>query len=85
MFHGRGEPLPSGTPRFEILDFMPVEAADPFSGIIQFRLWPRPPRKPRLRATVYVQDPRVEARSLRVAVESRRRIGRPETAPRSRM
>ena len=55
----------------EILDFMPVEAADPFSGIIQFGYATPPGGARAYRATVYVQDPALEARSLRVAVESR--------------
>jgi hypothetical protein len=55
----------------EILDFMPVEAADPFSGIIQFGFGTPPGGSQAYRATVYVQDPALEARSLRVAVQSR--------------
>lgn len=55
----------------EILDFMPVEAADPFSGIIQFGYGTPPGGARAYRATVYVQDPALEARSLRVAVQSR--------------
>jgi hypothetical protein len=54
----------------EILDFMPVEAADPFSGIIQFGFGTPPGGSRAYRATVYVQDPALEARSLRVAVQS---------------
>lgn len=64
----------------EVLDFMPVEAADPFSGIIQFGYGTPPGGSRAYRATVYVQDPALEARSLRVAVESRNgSVGR-ETA-----
>lgn len=55
----------------EILDFMPVVAADPFSGIIQFGYGTPPGGSRAYRATVYVQDPALEARSLRVALESR--------------
>ncbi|MBF9059610.1 DUF3576 domain-containing protein [Rhodobacterales bacterium HKCCSP123] len=55
----------------EVLDFMPVEAADPFSGIIQFGYGTPPGGGRAYRATVYVQDPALEARSLRVSVESR--------------
>jgi len=55
----------------EILNFMPVEAADPFSGIIQFGFGTPPGGGTAYRATVYVQDPALEARSLRVSVESR--------------
>ena len=55
----------------EVLNFMPVEAADPFSGIIQFGYGTPPGGSGAYRATVYVQDPALEARSLRVAVQSR--------------
>jgi hypothetical protein len=55
----------------EILNFMPVEAADPFSGVIQFGYGTPPGGRTAYRATVYVQDPAIEARSLRVSVESR--------------
>ena len=55
----------------EILDFMPVEAADPFSGVIQFGYGTPPGGSQAYRATVFVQDPALEARSLRVAVQSR--------------
>lgn len=55
----------------EILDFMPVEAADPFSGIIQFGFGTPPGGGTAYRATVYVQDPALEARSLRVSLQTR--------------
>lgn len=55
----------------EVLNFMPIEAADPFSGIIQFGYGTPPGGNRAYRATVYVQDPALEARSLRVAVQSR--------------
>ncbi|MBF9048309.1 DUF3576 domain-containing protein [Rhodobacterales bacterium LSUCC0031] len=55
----------------EILNFMPVEAADPFSGVIQFGYGTPPGGRTAYRATVYVQDPALEARSLRVSVQSR--------------
>jgi len=55
----------------EILDFMPVEVADPFSGIIAFGYGVPPGGARAYRATVHVQDPALEARALRVAVQSR--------------
>jgi len=54
----------------EVLDFMPVEAADPFSGVIQFGFGTPPGGARAYRATVFVQDPALEARSLRVTVQS---------------
>lgn len=55
----------------DILDFMPVEGADPFTGIIVFGYGTPPGGSRAYRATVFVQDPALEARSLRVAVQSR--------------
>jgi hypothetical protein len=55
----------------EILDFMPIEAADPFSGVISFGYGTPPGGGTAYRATVFVTDPALEARSLRVALQSR--------------
>lgn len=55
----------------EILDFMPIEAADPFSGVIVFGYGTPPGGGSAYRATVYVTDPALDARSLRVALQSR--------------
>ncbi len=55
----------------DVLSFLPVEAADPFSGVIVMG-WGRPKGSSRnYRATVYIQDPALDARSLRVALVSR--------------
>lgn len=52
----------------DVLSFLPVEAADPFSGVIVMG-WGRPKGSARsYRATVYIQDPALDARSLRVAL-----------------
>ncbi len=52
----------------DVLSFLPVEAADPFSGVIVMG-WGRPKGSNRsYRATVYIQDPALDARSLRVAL-----------------
>lgn len=55
----------------EVLDFMPIEAADPFTGIIAFGYATPPGGSQAYRATVYVTDPALEARSLRVALQGR--------------
>ena len=55
----------------EILDFMPIEAADPFSGVIAYGYGTPPGGARAYRATVYITDPALDARSLRVAVQSR--------------
>ncbi|MBL4628334.1 MAG: DUF3576 domain-containing protein [Roseicyclus sp.] len=55
----------------EILDFMPLDAADPFTGILVFDYATPPGGSRAYRATVYVSDPALEARSLRVALQGR--------------
>lgn len=59
------------TASLEILDFMPLEAADPFTGILSFGYGTPPGGSRAYRATVYVTDPALEARSLRVAIQTR--------------
>ena len=52
----------------EILSFLPIEGVDPFSGIITTG-WGKPPgTSTEYRATVYIQDPSLDARSLKVAL-----------------
>ncbi|MBA3908543.1 MAG: DUF3576 domain-containing protein [Rhodobacter sp.] len=54
----------------EILNFLPVESVDPFTGVFVTG-YGRPPGGGRAyRATVYVQDPALDARSLKVALQS---------------
>lgn len=54
----------------EVLNFLPIESVDPFTGVIVTGFG-RPPGGARAyRATVYVQDPALEARSLKVALQS---------------
>lgn len=55
----------------EVLDFMPVESADPFSGVIVFGYGTPPGSGRAYRATVYVRDPALDARSLNVAIQTR--------------
>lgn len=54
----------------DVLNFMPVKAADPFTGIIVFD-YGRPPGGGTYKATVYVRDPALDARSLTVALYTR--------------
>ncbi len=52
----------------DILSFLPIEAADPFSGVIATG-WGRVGGSPSVhRVTVYITSPALDARSLRVAV-----------------
>ncbi len=55
----------------DILDFLPVEAVDPFTGVIVYGYGTPPGGGRAYRATVYVQDPALEARSIKVALATR--------------
>ncbi|MBM9596271.1 DUF3576 domain-containing protein [Roseitranquillus sediminis] len=55
----------------EVLDFLPVEAADPFSGVIVMGYGTPPGSGQAYRATVYVRDPALDARALNVALQTR--------------
>lgn len=55
----------------DVLDFLPVEAADPFSGVIDFGYGTPPGGGTAYRATVLINDPALDARSLRVALATR--------------
>lgn len=54
-----------------VLNFLPVERVDPFSGVIVFGYGTPPGGSRAYRATVYVTDPALDARSLKVALASR--------------
>ncbi len=60
------------TASLEVLDFLPVEAADPFTGIISTGYGTPPGGNTAYRATVLVSDPALDARSLKVSLQSRR-------------
>ncbi len=55
----------------QVLDFLPIESADPFSGVIVMGYGTPPGGRTPYRATVYVQDPALDARSLKVALATR--------------
>lgn len=55
----------------DVLDFMPIEAVDPFTGVIVYGYGTPPGGGRAYRATVYVQDPALDARSIKVALASR--------------
>ncbi len=55
----------------DVLNFLPIEAVDPFTGVIVTGYGTPPGGGRAYRATVYVQDPALDARSLRVALEAR--------------
>ena len=55
----------------DVLDFMPIETIDPFSGVIVKGFGVPPGGKIQYRATIYVIDPALEARSLRISVQTK--------------
>ena len=54
----------------EILSFLPINSADPFSGVIVFGKGQAPGSSQSYDATVYISDPALDARSLSVTVRS---------------
>ena len=55
----------------EVLDFLPIESVDPFSGVIVTGYGTPPGGGKSYRATVLVRDPALDARSLHVAMQNR--------------
>ncbi|WP_126975131.1 DUF3576 domain-containing protein [Frigidibacter oleivorans] len=54
----------------DVLNFLPVQSVDPFSGVIVTGFGTPPGGGRSYRATVYVTDPALDARSLKVALET---------------
>ena len=54
----------------EVLSFLPINSADPFSGIIVFGKGKAPGSTQIYDATIYISDPALDARSLSVTVRS---------------
>lgn len=55
----------------EVLDFLPIQSVDPFSGVIVTGYGTPPGGGRAYRATVYIQDPSLDARSLKLSLESK--------------
>ena len=55
----------------DILNFLPIQSADPFSGVIVTGYGTPPGGGRAYRATIYVRDPALEARSLNIALATR--------------
>lgn len=63
----------------DTLGFLPIEAADPFTGVIVFG-WGRPKGGGRAyRATVHIEDAALDARALKVSVMTRSGPADPDT------
>ena len=56
---------------FDVLDFLPIQSADPFTGVIVTGYGTPPGGGTAYRATVFIRDPALEARSLNVALATR--------------
>ncbi|MEM7295741.1 MAG: DUF3576 domain-containing protein [Pseudomonadota bacterium] len=63
----------------DILSFLPVQSIDPFTGVIITGFGAPPGGGRAYRATVFVSDPALDARSLKVALFSRSGQVSPET------
>lgn len=55
----------------DVLNFLPVESVDPFTGVIVFGYGTPPGGSASYRATVHIKDPALDARSLVVALQTR--------------
>jgi len=55
----------------DTLSFLPIESVDPFTGVIVFGYGTPPGGGTSYRATVYITDPALDARSLNVALATR--------------
>ncbi len=55
----------------DILNFLPVQTVDPFTGVIVTGYGVPPGGGRAYRATVYIQDPALDARSLKLSLQTR--------------
>lgn len=63
----------------DVLNFLPIQAADPFSGVIVTGFGTPPGGGQAYRATIYVQDPALDARSLTISLQTRSGPASPDT------
>lgn len=59
------------TASLDVLGFMPVQSADPFSGLIVFGYGTPPGGSRSYRATILIDDPALDARSLNLSLQTR--------------
>ncbi len=55
----------------DVLDFLPVQSVDPFTGVIVTGYGTPPGGGRSYRATVHISDPALDARSLKVALQTK--------------
>jgi Domain of unknown function (DUF3576). len=63
----------------DVLNFLPIQSVDPFSGLIVTGYGTPPGGGRAYRATVHITDPALDARSLKVSLESRGGTVSPDT------
>jgi len=63
----------------EVLDFLPIESVDPFTGVIVTGYGTPPGGGRAYKATIYVQDPALDARSLNVSLRTRGGVASADT------
>ncbi|MGD9916835.1 MAG: DUF3576 domain-containing protein [Paenirhodobacter sp.] len=63
----------------EVLDFLPIQSVDPFSGLIVTGYGTPPGGGRAYKATIHITDPALDARSLKVSLESRGGSVSPDT------
>ena len=56
---------------FEVLDFLPIETVDPFTGVIVTGWGKAPGSDTSYKATILVSDPALDVRALRVSLMTR--------------
>ena len=64
----------------DVLNFLPIQSVDPFTGVIVMGYGTPPGGNRSYRATVYITDPALDARSLNVALATQSGPVAPETA-----
>ena len=60
------------TASLDVLSFLPIQTADPFTGVISTGYGRPPGGGQAYRATVLISDPALDARSLKVALQTQR-------------
>ena len=63
----------------DVLNFLPIETVDPFTGVIVTGYGTPPGGGRAYRATIHIQDPSLDARSLKVSLMSKSGPVAPET------
>ena len=58
----------------DVLNFLPIESADPFTGVISFGFGNAPGSKLIYRGTILINDPALDARSLKISLVTKNGI-----------